>query len=100
MTVNMRRALTSVLFIMGAGLFWLSGYMLHESINQYTMKAMPVGEFLVPVILFLAGIPTVVIIMRKLIPGLFENPGRHTYTILRVLFLAAFLIVTGSSFLY
>jgi hypothetical protein len=84
---------------MGAGLFWLSGYMLHESINQYTLQAMPSSEFLVPVILFLAGIPTVVIIMRNLVPGLSENPGRHTPTILRVLFLAAFLFILGSSFL-
>jgi hypothetical protein len=95
----MQRALTSVLFIMGASLFWLAGYMLHESINQYTLKAMPAGEFLVPVILFLAGIPTVVIIMRNLVSGLSENPGRPMCTILRVLFLAAFLIVLCSSFL-
>jgi hypothetical protein len=85
---------------MGAGLFWLTGFMLHDSLTRFAGMTLPTGEFLVPLILFLAGIPTVVIIIRNLIPGLLENPGRHTNTILRVLFIAAFLIVLCSSFLY
>jgi hypothetical protein len=99
-TTNARRAFTSVLFIMASVLFWLAGFMLNDSIKQYTLAAMPAGEFLVPVILFLAGIPIVKIIICNLVPGLTENPGRHTHTILRVGFFAAFLLVLCSSFLF
>ena len=100
MTTNARRAFTSVLFIMSSGLFWLAGFMLNDSIKHYKLAAMPAGEFLVPGILFLAGISIVIIIFNNLIPALFENPRRHTHSIVRVLFCAAFLLVLYSSFLY
>lgn len=100
MTTNTRRALTSILFIMVAALFWLSGFMLHDSIIQYAGEPLPTGEFLVPGILFAAGLILAVIMIRDIVPGLFENPGLHTHTILQVLFIAVFLIVLGSSFLY
>jgi hypothetical protein len=85
---------------MGAGLFWLSGFMLHDSLTRFAGMTFPTGEFLVPGILFAAGLIPAVIIIRDLVPGLLENPSRHMHTILRVLFFAAFLIVLGSSFLY
>jgi hypothetical protein len=85
---------------MGAGLFWLSGFMLHDSLTRFAGMTLPTGEFLVPGILFAAGLIPAVIIIRNLVPQLLDNPGRHTNTIQRVLFIAAFLIVLGSSFLY
>jgi len=78
----------------------LSGFMLHDSLTRFAGEPLPTGEFLVPGILFAAGLIPAVITIRDLVPGLLENSGRQTHTILRVLFFTAFLIVLGSSFLY
>jgi hypothetical protein len=100
LTTNARKALTSILFIMGSGLLWLSGFMLHDSLNQFAGEILPTAEFLVPGILFVAGLIPVVIIIRDLVPLLTDNPDKRTTVILRILFLIGFALVMVSSFLY
>jgi hypothetical protein len=100
LTTNFARALTLTLTIITGLLFWLSSFMLNDSILTNTWQKLPAGEWLVPTILFISAVPMAWIVIKNLIPSLFAAANQGAVRIVRFIFTLVFMGILILGFIH
>ncbi len=90
MTTNFFRALTFFLSIMTGFLFYLSAFFLIDTTKTSSLKTLEMGDLLVPTILFATAVPLAWIILKNLIPRLFNTDNQEAIRFCRRLLIIGF----------